>query len=423
MYGISPGIDDGNETMMYYTSNGNAMNMGHMLPQDGDDMQSRIHGNYYPSGAQSFEPNSYEGVYDDDDDQEEESYSQDFSSYEGREASKEGYSESVDNVSSFNYSQSPMSIMPPIGDWYKSATLDDKEKELRRTISNRDNTMIFPLHTVFRIKDLGSCEWKLSDVFKRAGEHSPYMYKGTPFHDDRTIKNIFLKDVSQNSPVSVDITASLVHPSSNEETMNPITCVLSSGNEEGPSHLCLRPKEFSDKTILLWRKDVSNNIPNVVIQNPGINRQELASSLGRHPNPKEPKLRTLTRDNLLISYVKEMIDSGSMTPENNPIEWRKFEGYGIIDAHRANALINKFIKDQSKVLSLRNIWDLRIKLSRGIQPNSSSSPMEDTELISEVPIFSHDKSSEVMSYIDRIKNIPYNLHWAIQVELEPESRT
>jgi len=435
MYTISPGISDDTDTMMVYRSEAPAMNMGTMLPQDGEDMtyNSGSHaqygsGAYGHQNAATYAQRGYEGYdgYSEDSHYNSATPSVEYEDYgdesaESYEDSGEYYDEHASAPApTYKVTESPLAIMPPIGDWYKSGSVEDKERELRRTIANRDNMMVFPLHTLFKIPDLGAREWKLSDVFKKAGEHSPYMYKGTPFHDDRTIKNIFLRDASQNSPVSLDITASLVHPSSNEETMIPITSFLSSGNEEGPSHLYLRPKESSDKEVLLWRKDYSRKIPHVVLENPGVTRRELTSGLNRHPNKLERKLRTLSRDHLLIRYVKEMIDMGMIAKTENPVEWRQYEGYGIIDAHRANTLIDRFIKDQSKVLSLRNIWDLRIKLSRGVQPIDG---VEDAELISEVPVFSHEKASDAKSYVARLKSIPYNLHWSIQVELEPEIKS
>jgi hypothetical protein len=410
---------------------GIGMSMGAMLPQDGEGM------NYdspvYEYGQQHAQAaydqhayGGYEGEYSGTSSSYENASTTDVGDYQRYEDEPSRHEAAYDepdirdyDEDAYQMSDSSLAIMPPIGNWYKAGSVVDKERELRRTIANRDNMMVFPLHTLFKIKDLGDREWKLSDVYTKAGEHSPYVFKGSPFDDDRTVKSIFLRDVSQNSPVSVDITASLVHPSSNKETMVPITSYLSSGNEEGPSHLYLRPKESSDKEILLWRKDYSRKIPTVVLENPGVTRRELTKGLNRHPNKMEQKLRTLSRDHLLIRYVKEMIDMGMIAKEENPVEWRSYEGYGIINAHRATTLIDRFINDQAKVLSLRNIWDLRLKLSRGVRSSSSITADEDNaELISEVPVFSHDKKSEVDTYINRLKNIPFNLHWSIQVELE-----
>jgi hypothetical protein len=411
-----------------------SMSMGTMLPQDGEDMVYESAGYRYDDVSAYGQQEAYDGRayggyesgyaeeahYDESGHAEEE-----YADYGADAAEFDDSAEAYETHASADVARSRLAIMPPIGSWYKAGSVEDKERELRRTIANRDNMMVLPLHTLFKIKNLGDREWRLSDVYNQSGEHAPYSYKGTPFDDDRTIKAIFLRDVSQNSPVSIDITASLVHPSSNRETMSPITPVLSSGNDEGPSHIMLRPKESSDKEVLLWRKDGRIDVTPTVRANPGLKREDLMRGLNKHPNRAERNLRTLSRNHVLVHYVKDKIDAGLIKKDSdqNPIEWKSEEGYGVIDARRADNLVEKFIREQSTFLSLRNIWDLRMKLSRGVRSSSKMTAEEDNaELISEVPVFSHGKKSEVDTYIERIKNIPYNLHWALQIELEPKMK-
>jgi len=416
--GISPGVPDEQGPGRPYNMGASAMGMGRMLPQDIDGSATSYYDSRSLHASAAEDPRSYPL----DDSVMDEGRSFEYPSREKLESFNEDSEvegeEELRLAEGISYS--PLAIMPPVGDWYEANSLEDQEREIRRLLANKNNVMAFPLNTHFTVSELEGAEWKLSDVCTREGENAPYTFKGSKFHDDRAIKNIYLKSVSQDSPVSVGVTASLIHPTSDRETMMFLRPYLPASSEMGPCHLSLKPKETSGEKVLLWTKDYSKPVPSIVSSNPSVTQRDLVNSLGIHP--RDRRLRTLLADDILLQYVRQRIKLGIMSKEENPIGWQQYDGYGVIDAHRADSLIDKFIRDQSRGLYLKNIWDLRIKLSRGGLPSISADASEDnSELITEVPVFSHGSTKDVNEYTSRVrKSVPYNLWWTIQIELEPE---
>ena len=413
MAGISPGLtNDDYKVGRKYRSDASAMGMGRMLPQDVD-------GAYYGTAPHvADESRSMYGAFDEPMASEEGSTPMrdepEEPEYESSEEEDEGVRLSGE------LADSHLSVMPPIGDWYDANSLEDKEREIRRMLVNKNNVLAFPLNTNFTVAELEGTEWKLSDVCTKEGESAPYTFKGSRFHDDRAIKNIYLMGVAQDSPVSVGVTASLIHPTSDRETMMFLRPYLPASSEMGPCHVSLKPKETSKEKVLLWTKDYSKPVPEIVSMNPSTTQRDLVNSLRLHP--RDGRLRTLLAEDILLQYVRQRIKLGLMKKENNPIGWQQFDGYGVIEAHRADSLIEKFIRDQSRGLYLKNIWDLRFKLSRGGLPSISADASEDnSELITEVPVFSHGSAKDVNEYTSRVRRaVPYNLWWTLQIELEPE---
>lgn len=379
------------------------MGMGSMLPQDVDG------GYFAPSEYSAAEP-EFER-FEDERVMEDSMAREDYEDEDSEEYAGEDIPE---------YEGETRSVMPPIGDWYEANSLEDQEREIRRMLANKNNVLAFPLNTHFTISDLEGTEWKLSDMCTHEGESSPYVYKDSGFHDDRAIKNIFLKSVSQDSPVSVGVTASLIHPNSERETMMFTRPYVPASGVSGPCHISLKPIEASNEKVLLWTKDYSKPVPEVVTMNPSVTQRDLKKSLREHP--RDRRLRTLLSDDILLQYVKERIKLGLMPKDDNPISWQAYDGYGVIDAHRADVLTQKFIRDQSRGLYLKNIWDLRVKLSRGGLPSISSDASEDnSELMSKVPAHCHGDSKELSGLTSLMrKSVPHNLWWTLQIELEPE---
>jgi hypothetical protein len=290
---------------------------------------------------------------------------------------------------------------------------------------NRDDIFTLSIQKQILIKNLGTEKWSMSGQYggDASGDHAPYLYSGSPYHNGRAINRIVLTRVYNRSPVSVGIKCSLIHPKSREEMMPPNRPVLSSGTvEHGPSHVLIRPKQSIDDEIVLWEKDDSTQVPSIVIKRPDITDKDLFASL--KPHPRDSDVSTLVSEDPLLQYVAERIKNGTMSKEDNPITWDKAGGFGIIDKVRARILVNRFIRDQSKDLFLKNLWDVYIHLNRGhSSPVKTKIPLseDNSELLSEIPVISHTDPTTVSSMAEIIRNTtPYDIHMDLRVELEPD---
>lgn len=290
---------------------------------------------------------------------------------------------------------------------------------------DKDDIFTLSIQKQILIKNLGQEKWSMSGQYggDASGDHAPYLYSGSPYHNGRAINRIVLTRVYNTSPVSVGIKCSLIHPKSREEMMPPNRPVLSSGTvEHGPSHVLIRPKQSIDDEIVLWEKDDSTQVPSIVIKRPDITDKDLINSL--KPHPRDRGVSTLVSEDPLLQYVAERIKNGTMSQEDNPIRWDKAGGFGIIDKARARILVNRFIRDQSKDLFLKNLWDVYIHLNRGhSSPVNTKIPLseDNSELLSEIPVISHTDPKAVESMAEIIRNTtPYDIHMDLRVELEPD---
>jgi hypothetical protein len=293
---------------------------------------------------------------------------------------------------------------PPIGYWNASADFSTQRHSIHKMIQNRANTFDLFSHIEYKLADGSKTKWKLADEWGKDGKNTPYAYSGSPFTGDRVVSRVWVLEASHNAPVSQTL------------------------HFAGPTHVVLKPGEKLETPVLLWFKDVTSRRSPIIEDHPGVTESDLRSELMMNSNPRERHhVKNLAAgSSILLKYIQDKIDNEGFEDRLVPV---LSEGYYKIPNNEAENFIRLWKIDQSRDLTVKELYNLTVKPNRAVRsskdsPSFHEDPFQDkAEIIGSMDAWTLGDPAEEKSYATKVvRDKPITVYWKIRVELVPASK-